>query len=44
MNAFDPPHKAVFQVNLDSVGMCGGFCQNIPDDAFGKLSGSLILL
>jgi hypothetical protein len=44
MNDFDPSHKAVFQANFDSVGMCVGLCQNIQDDALGKLSGFLILL
>lgn len=44
VNGFDPPHKAVIQTYLDPVGMCDGFRQNIPDDAFGELSGSLILL
>jgi hypothetical protein len=44
VNGSDPPHKAVSQANLYPVGMSGGFCQNIPDDAFGKLSGFLVLL
>ena len=44
MNGFDPPHQVVFQANFDSMGMCDGFCQNIADDAFGKPSGSLVLL
>ena len=44
MNGLDPPHKAIFQPNLDPVGMCGGFCQDIPDNAFGELPGPLVLL
>jgi hypothetical protein len=43
VNGFDSPYKPVFQADLDPVGMRGGFCQNIPDDAFCEFSGSLVL-
>jgi hypothetical protein len=44
MNGLNPPDKAVFQADLYSVGMHGGFCQDILHDAFGTLPGSLVLL
>jgi hypothetical protein len=44
VNGLDPAHKSAFQSNFDAVGVCGGFGQKIPDDAFGELSGSLVLL
>ncbi len=40
---FHAPYNAAFQTNLDPMWMCGGFCENILDDAFRKFSGSLIL-
>ena len=40
---FHAPYDAAFQTNLDPMWMCGGFRENIFDDAFRKLSGSLIL-
>jgi hypothetical protein len=40
---FHTPYNATFQTNLDPMWMCGGFRENILDDAFRKFSGSLIL-
>jgi len=40
---FHAPYNAAFQTNLDPMWMCGGFRENILDDAFRKFSGSLIL-
>jgi len=40
---FHAPYNAAFQTNLDPMWMCGGFRENILDDAFRKFFGSLIL-
>ena len=43
MDDFYPPNMATGQANLNPVGVGGGFGQNIPDDAFGEPTASLIL-
>ena len=40
---FHSPYNAAFQADLDAMGMRGGFCENILDDAFCQFSGSLVL-
>ena len=44
MNDFDSSHQAVFQTNLDSVGMCWAVGEDIFDNTFCYFSAPLVLL
>jgi hypothetical protein len=38
----NPPHFPVCQSNFDTVGVAGGFGEDVPDDTPGQDPGSLI--
>ena len=40
---FHAPYNAAFQTDLDTMGMRGGFREDVLDDSFRQFSGSLVL-